>query len=173
MKTCSLVGSLILLMSAGIPRASAAPITYTLTGYAQVTANGNQVNDPFIWTVNADTANITNPSPGHFQVAATSNTLTFVGSGAPSVDGVTVSLNTAAGQVTFGTSSGGFGLTSSQLQSWNLASPIGPLTGPNFLVAGTITINGGTVITLVGVANTNSGPSPTFQSSQRPQLSRR
>lgn len=172
MKMYSFVGSLMVLISAVLPRASAAPITYTLTGYAQVTANGNQVNDPFIWTVNADTANITNPSANHYQVAATSNTLTFVGSGTPTVDGVTVSLNTATGQVSIATSSGGFGLTSSQLQTWNLASPIGPLTGPNFLVAGSITIEGGTVITLVGVANTSNGPSPTFQASQSPTITK-
>jgi len=170
MRMYSFVGSLILLMSAGIPRAFAAPITYTLTGYVQVTAQGNQVNDPFIWTVTADTASITSPSPGQYQVPATSNSINFIGSGTPTVSGVTVSLNTTTGQITFGTSSGGIGLTSSQLQTWNLASPIGPLNGANFLVAGTITVNGGTVITLTGVANTNNGPSPTFQASQTPTV---
>lgn len=61
--------------------AIAAPITYTLTGYVQVTANGNQVSTSFTWTVNADTVGITNPSVGHFQNPATSNSITFTGSG--------------------------------------------------------------------------------------------
>ena len=170
MRMNSVSGALACLIAAAVPAAFAAPITYTLTGYGQVSAQGSQVNDPFIWTVTADTAGITNPSPGLYQVAATSNVLNFIGSGAPIVSGVTVSLNTATGQVTFGTSSGGFGLTSPQLRTWNLASPIGPLNGPNFLVAGTITVDGGTVITLTGVANTNNGPSPTFQASQIPTI---
>lgn len=170
MRMNSVSGALACLIAAAVPAAFAAPITYTLTGYGQVSAQGSQVNDPFIWTVTADTAGITNPSPGLYQVAATSNVLNFIGSGAPIVSGVTVSLNTATGQVTFGTSSGGFGLTSPQLRTWNLASPIGPLNGSNFLVAGTITVNGGTVITVTGVANTNNGPSPTFQASQIPTI---
>ena len=40
---------------------------------------------------------------------------------------------------------------------------IGPLNGPNVLVAGTITESSGNTITLSGVANTDKGPSPTFQ----------
>jgi len=166
----SLAGSAVLLICAALPRVFAAPITYTLTGYAQVSAPGEQVNDPFIWTVAADTASVTSPSAGRYQVAATSNSITFTGAGTATVTGVTISLNTTTGQVTFGTSSGGFGLTNSQLQSWDLASPIGPLNGPNFLVAGSITVNGGTVLTLTGVANTNNGPSPTFRASQSPVI---
>ena len=61
-------------------------------------------------------------------------------------------------------------MTNSQLQTWDLASPIGPLNGANFLVAGTITTDTGTAITLTGVANTNNGPSPTFQASQTPVI---
>ncbi len=170
MRMYSLAGSAVLLICAALPRVFAAPITYTLTGYAQVSAPGEQVNDPFIWTVAADTASVTSPSAGRYQVAATSNSITFTGAGTATVTGVTISLNTTTGQVTFGTSSGGFGLTNSQLQSWDLASPIGPLNGPNFLVAGSITVNGGTVLTLTGVANTNNGPSPTFRASQSPVI---
>ena len=158
-----ILGSLILLIAAALPPAFAAPVTYTLTGYAQVSAQGQQVSAPLVWTVIADTAGITTPAPGHIQVAATSNTITFTGAGTASITGVTVSLNTSTGQVTFGTSSGGIGLTSSQLQSWDLASPIGPLNGPNFLVAGSIATDTSTVITLTGVVNSNNGPSPTFK----------
>ncbi|MGP8246788.1 MAG: hypothetical protein ACLQVN_19995 [Bryobacteraceae bacterium] len=150
--------------------AIAAPITYTLTGYVQVTANGNQVSTSFTWTVNADTVGITNPSVGHFQNPATSNSITFTGSGTTPITGVIVSLNTTTGQITFGNTSGGIGLTNSQLQKWDLASPIGPLSGPNVLVSGTITTDTGTVITLTGVANVNNGPSPTFQASQAPTI---
>jgi uncharacterized protein (TIGR03437 family) len=164
-----ILGWLILLISAALPPVFATPVTYTLTGYAQVSAQGQQVSAPFVWTVIADTAGITNPSPAHFQNPATSNSITFTGvaqSIAPT--GVTVYLNTSTGQVTFGSPTGGIGLTSSQLQTWDLALPIGPLNGANFLVAGTITTDTGTVITLAGVANTGNGPSPTFQAAQPP-----
>jgi uncharacterized protein (TIGR03437 family) len=171
MKLTVQLGSLILLISGALPRASAAPITYTLTGYVQVSAQGQQVNAPFVWTVTADTAGITNPSAGRFQVAATSTSITFTGVGSPALTGVTVSLNTTTGQVTFGSAAGGIGLTASRLQTWDLASPVGPLNGANFLVAGTITTDTGTVITLTGVANSNNGPSPTFQASQTPIIS--
>jgi uncharacterized protein (TIGR03437 family) len=163
-----LLSSLILLISAALPRAFAAPVTYTLTGYVQANAVGQQSNAPFVWTVLADTDGITNPSPGHFQNPATSSSLTLTGTATGAIIGVTVSLNTTNGQVTFGSPAGGIGLTSSQLQTWDLASPIGPLNGANFLVAGTITTDTGTVLTLTGVANTNNGPSPTFQASQPP-----
>jgi uncharacterized protein (TIGR03437 family) len=162
------LGSLVLLISATLPAAFAAPVTYTLTGYAQASGGGQQVNVPFVWTVIADTAGITNPSPGHFQNPATSSSINFTGVGSTALTGVTVYLNTGAGQVTFGSPTGGIGLTSPQLQTWDLASPIGPLSGPNFLVAGTITTDTGTPITLTGVANSNNGPSPTFQASQPP-----
>jgi uncharacterized protein (TIGR03437 family) len=170
MKTALPFVSLMFLVSAALPRASAAPITYTLTGYVQAVANGSQVSTSFTWTVNADTAGITNPSPGHFQSPATSNSITFTGSGTTTITGVIVSLNTTTGQITFGSATGGIGLTSPQLKAWDLASPIGPLNGPNFLVAGTITNDSGTVITLTGVANSNNGPSPSFQASQLPTV---
>jgi len=165
-----LLSSFILLIGNALPRASAEPITYTLTGYVQISANGQQADAPFVWTVTADTAGITNPSPGRFQNPATSNSITFtgVGNGPKGLTGVTVSLNTTTGQVTFGGPNGGIGLTNSQLQTWDLAKPIGPLNGANFLVAGTITIDTGTVLTLTGVANTSNGPSPTFQAAQPP-----
>jgi uncharacterized protein (TIGR03437 family) len=168
MKTSVQLGPLLLLISVVLPRASAAPITYTLTGYVQATGGGQQVSTSFTWTVTADTAGITNPSPGHFQNPATSSSINFAGTGTATLTGVTVSLNTATGQITFGSSSGGLGLTNSQLQSWDLLSPIGPLNGTNFLVPGTITTDTGTAITLTGVVNTNNGPSPTFQASQPP-----
>jgi uncharacterized protein (TIGR03437 family) len=160
------VGSLVLLISPALPRAFAAPVTYTLTGYVQASGGGQQVNTSFVWTVLADTVGITNPSPGHFQNPAASSSITFTGTGTATLTGVTVYLNTASGQVTFGSAAGGIGLTNAQLRMWNLASPIGPLTGANVLVAGTITTSTGTVITLSGVANSNNGPSPTFQAAQ-------
>jgi uncharacterized protein (TIGR03437 family) len=162
------LSSLILLISTALPRALAVPVTYTLTGYVQANGSGQQVNTSFIWTAIADTAGITNPSPGHFQNPATSSSITFTGTGTAVLTGVTVFLNTTTGQVTFGSLAGGIGLTSSQLQTWDLASPIGPLNGANVLVAGTITTSSGTAITLLGVANSSNGPSPTFQASQPP-----
>ena len=168
MRTSVQLGSLLLLISAVLPRVSAAPVTYTLTGYVQASGGGQQVDTSFTWTVTADTAGITNPSPGHFQNPATSNSITFAGAGSATITGVTVSLNTATGQIAFGSPSGGIGLTSSQLQAWDLASPIGPLNGASFLVPGTITQDTGTVITLTGVANPQNGSSPTFQASQPP-----
>jgi uncharacterized protein (TIGR03437 family) len=164
-----LLSSLILLISAALPRAFAAPVTYTLTGYVQANSVGQQANAAFVWTVLANTDGITNPSPGHFQNPATSSSLTLPGTANSSaIIGVTVYLNTTNGQVTFGSPGGGIGLTSSQLQTWDLASPIGPLNGANFLVAGTITTDKGAAITLTGVANSGNGPSPTFQASQPP-----
>ena len=162
------LGLLALLISATLPRALAAPVTYTLTGYAQGSGGGQQFNTSFTWTVLADTAGATSPSPGHFQNPATSSSISFTGTGTTALAGVTVYLNTSTGQVTFGSATGGIGLTSSQLQTWDLASPIGPLNGANFLVAGTITTDKGTAITLSGVTNSNNGPSPTFQASQPP-----
>ncbi|MGA2144114.1 MAG: hypothetical protein ABSH49_04035 [Bryobacteraceae bacterium] len=163
------LGPLVLLISAALPPASAVPVNYILTGYVQVSAQGQQVNTAFVWTVTADTAGITNPSPGHFQNPATSNTISFTGVGQKTaLANVSVYLNTTTGQVTFGSAAGGIGLTNSQLTTWDLASPIGPLNGANFLVAGTITTDTGTAINLNGVANTNNGPSPTFQASQPP-----
>jgi uncharacterized protein (TIGR03437 family) len=160
---------LVLLTSAAIPRVSAAPVTYTLTGYIQVNAGKASLSGSFTWTATADTAGITNPSPGHFQNPAASSSITFPSVGSVPLSGVTVYLNTITGQVTFGnTATGGVGLTSPQLQTWDLASPIGPLNGPNFLVAGTITTTDGTAITITGVSNTNNGPSPTFQAAQPP-----
>ena len=160
------LGWLILLISAALSRAFAAPVTYKLTGYVQASGAGEQVSTSFTWTVLADTAGITNPSPGHFQNPAASSSITFTGSGTVALTGVTVYLDTTSGRVAFGNPGGGIGLTNAQLQTWNLASPIGPLTGANVLVAGTIATTTGTVITLSGVANPNNGPSPTFQAAQ-------
>lgn len=164
MKISTLLGTLLLLISTVLPRAFAAPVTYTLTGYVQANAAGQQVNTSFTWTVAADTAGITSPSPGRFQNPATSSSITFTGSGTATLTGTNVVLNTSTGQVSFSTASGGLGLTSSQLQTWDLASLIGPLNGTN-LLAGSLTTSTGTVIALTGVANTNNGPSPTFQAS--------
>jgi uncharacterized protein (TIGR03437 family) len=159
---------LALLVSALLPHAVAVQVNYTLTGYVQANAQGQQVNTSFTWTVVADTGGITNPSPGRFQNAAISSNITFTGAGSTALRGVTVFLNTTTGQVTFGSSSGGIGLIATQLQAWDLASPIGPLNGTSFLVAGSITTDAGTVITLTGVANTGGGPSPMFQALQPP-----
>jgi uncharacterized protein (TIGR03437 family) len=156
---------LLLLACALIPRAFAIPITYTLTG--SVTANGGGTGPTpntvgISWTVNADTSSITNPSPGMYQVPAITNTLTLVGDKTTGITNVTVYLNTNTGTITFGNiPGGGIGLTSSSLTSWNLASPIGPLNGPNVVVTGSITESGGSPITLSGVPS--GGPSPTFQ----------
>jgi uncharacterized protein (TIGR03437 family) len=139
-----------------------------LTGYAQVTTPNGSGSAPFVWTIQADTAGITNPSPGHFQNPATISTIALNGGNANVLVGVTMYLDTAAGQVTFGDiSKGGIGLTSAQLKTWDMTSPLGPVSGPNFLIAGTIT-DGHDIVTLNGVANTSNGPSPTFQSSIPP-----
>jgi hypothetical protein len=108
-------------------RAIAAPVTCTLTGYVQAPGGGQQVSSSFTWTVTADTANVTDPSPGHFQNAAAFCTVVFPAPGTVALSGVTECLNTTAGQVTLGSAAWGSGLTSSQLQTWDLASPIGPL----------------------------------------------
>jgi len=163
-KTTRLV---LILACAVIPRAFAVPITYTLTAY--VTANGGGTGPTpntvaFSWTVNVDTSSMTNPSPGMYQVPAITNTLTLIGDKTTGIENVTVYLNTNTGTVTFGNiPGGGIGLTSSSLTSWNLASPIGPLNGPNVVVAGMITESSGFPITLSGVASPGNGPSPTFQ----------
>ena len=149
------------------PRILAVPITYTLTGY--VTAHGGGTGPApntvqFSWTVNADTSSITNPSPGMFQVPAITNTLTLVGDKTTGIENVTVYLNTSTGTVTFGNiPGGGIGLTSSSLTTWNLASPIGALNGPNIVVDGTITESSDNMITLSGVASPGNNPSPSFQ----------
>jgi uncharacterized protein (TIGR03437 family) len=161
------LGSCLFLISATIPSAFATPIVYTMTGYVQGSGGGQQVNTSFTWTVTADTSAITIPSPGHLQVPAVSNTMTFTGVGSTTISGVTVSLNTTNGQISFASSSGGLGFTSPALQTYNLA-PLAPITGTNFLVGGSITTSDGTVITLTGVANANSGPSATFQAGAPP-----
>jgi uncharacterized protein (TIGR03437 family) len=155
----------VFLISAALPKAGAVPITYTMTGYAQFSVQGQQINSSFTWTVIADTSAITNTSPGLYEIPATDNAIAV-----PAVQGgailvnVTVYLNTNAGQVTFGNlNSGGVGLSSSQLKAWNFSSAIGPVNGTNFLVPGTLTGSDGTVVSLIGVANTGGGPSPTFQ----------
>lgn len=118
----------------------------------------------FSWTVNADTSSITNPSPGMFQVPAITNSLTLVGDKTTGIENVTVYLNTSTGTVTFGSiPGGGIGLTSSSLTTWNLASPIGALNGPNVVVDGTITESSDNAITLSGVASPGNNPSPSFQ----------
>ena len=163
-KTTQLV---LLLACAAVPPAFAVPITYTLTGYAQAKGGGTGPTPntiAFTWTVNADTSSITNPSQGLYQLPAITSTMVITGVKTTGITGVTVYLNTSTGTVTFGNiPGGGIGLTSSSLTAWNLASPIGPLNGPNVLVAGTITESSGFPITLSGVANTGKGPSPTFQ----------
>ena len=158
---------LLLLACAVVPQAFAVPITYTLTGYAQANGGGTGPTPntiAFTWTVNADTGSITNPSQGLYQLPAITSTMVIVGVKTTGITGVTVYLNTSTGTVTFGNiPGGGIGLTSPSLTSWNLASPIGPLNGPNVLVAGMIMESSGFPITLSGVANTQNGPSPTFQ----------
>src|ERR1700722_3680493 len=132
------LSSIIFLTTALMPRAFAVPLTFTLTGY--VTANGGGTGPTpntvaFSWAVNADSSSITNPSPGMYQVPAITNTLTLIGNKTTGIQNVTVYLNTNTGTVTFGNiPGGGIGLTSSSLTSWNLASPIGPLDGPNVVV---------------------------------------
>ena len=142
-------------------------MTYTLTGYVQAKGGGTGSTPntvAFSWTVNAETSAITNPSPGLYQVPAITNSITFVGVKSTSITNVTVYLNTNTGVVTFGNiPGGGVGLSSSSLKSWNFTSPIGPLDGSNVLTAGIITETSGFGVTLSGVANTNNGPSPTFQ----------
>ena len=161
------LSSIVFLAAALMPQAFAVPINYTLTGY--VTANGGGTGPTpntvaFSWTVSVDTSSITNPSPGMYQVPAITNTLTLVGDKITGIENVTVYLNTSTGTVTFGNiPGGGIGLTSSSLTSWNLASPIGPLNGPNVVVTGTITETSGNAITLSGVASPGNNPSPNFQ----------
>jgi uncharacterized protein (TIGR03437 family) len=158
---------LVLLAAVLIPRVSAVPLTFTLTGY--VTANGGGTGPTpntvaISWTVNADSSSITNPSPGMYQVPAITNTLTLVGDKTTGIENVTVYLNSNTGTVTFGNiPGGGIGLTNSSLTSWNLASPIGPLNGQNVVVNGTITESSGNTITLSGVASPGNNPSPNFQ----------
>jgi uncharacterized protein (TIGR03437 family) len=162
------LGILVLIILAALSPAFAAPVTYQLTGYAQANAGGKQMDAPFIWTVVADTSGITSPSAGHYQNPAASSHLDFTGVGGADFSGVTVYLDTTTGQITFGSMAGGIGLTNSRLKTWDLASPVGPLDGANFLVAGTITADSGAVVTLTGVVNTTNGPSPTFQATQPP-----
>ena len=159
--------SCLFLALAVAPRVFAVPMTYTMTGY--VTANGGGTGPTpntvaFSWTVNAETSSITNPSPGMYQVPAITNTITLVGDKTTGIENVTVYLNTSTGTVTFGNiPGGGIGLTSSSLTTWNLASPIGTLNGPNVVVGGVITESGGSGITLSGVASPGNGASPSFQ----------
>ena len=154
----------ILLISAAAWQVSAVPITYTLTGYVQASAGGTAFNAGFTWTVFADTAAITNPSPGHFQNPAASSFVVVTGVGSGALAGVTVYLDNTTGQVIFGnTTTGGIGLTSPQSKTWDFVSPLGPINGPNFLIPGALTLTDGTVVTLTGVSNSSNGPSPTFQ----------
>jgi uncharacterized protein (TIGR03437 family) len=155
---------LLLLLILATLQISAVPITYTLTGYVQASAGGTSFDTSFIWTVFADTAGITNPSPGHFQNRGTSGFIVAKGVGSGVPIGVTVYLDITTGQVTFGnTATGGAGLTSTQLKTWDLVSPLGPINGPNVLIPGTLTLIDGTVVSLTGVSNSSNGPSPTFQ----------
>jgi uncharacterized protein (TIGR03437 family) len=161
-----LVRLVTLLACVVVPQAFAVPINYTLTGY--VTANGGGTGPTpntvqFSWTVGADTSSITNPSPGMYQVPAITNSLALIGDKTVGMENVTVYLNTNTGTITFGNiPGGGIGLTSSSLTSWNLASPIGPLSGPNVVVAGMITESSGNPITLSGVPSPGN-PAPSFQ----------
>jgi uncharacterized protein (TIGR03437 family) len=162
------LGILVLIILAALSPAFAVPVTYQLTGYVQASAGGKQMDAPFVWTAVADTSGMTSTSANHYQNPAASSHLDLTGVGGSDMTGVTVYLDTSTGQVTFGSMAGGIGLTSSRLKTWDLASPVGPLNGANFLVAGTITSDSGGVVTLTGVVNTNNGPSPTFQATQPP-----
>jgi uncharacterized protein (TIGR03437 family) len=162
------LGILVSILLTALSSAFAAPVTYTLTGYVQASTGGRQFDAPFVWTVVADTSGITSPSAGHYQNPAASSNLEFTGVGSAAFIGVTVYLDATTGQVTFGSAAGGIGLTNSRLRTWDLASPIGPLNGANFLVAGTLTTDSGAVLTLTGVINSSGGPSPTFQAAQPP-----
>ena len=162
-------GSLLFLLIAAGSSAFATPVTYTMTGYVQGSGGGigHGADVPFSWVVYADTSGITSTGPGQYQNTGLSSVINFVGD-EPNValTGVTVYLNTNTGQVTFGSlTNGGIGFTKPQLTSWNLASFIGPLTGSNVLIPGSITKTDGNTITLTGVANTSNGPGPTFQAS--------
>lgn len=142
----------------------AAQITYTLTGYMQASGGGQNVNAAFTLTANADTTAITTPSAGVFTVAASSSSITINGVATNlALVNISVTLNTSTGVVSFGSAAGGLGLTSASLKTWNLATPIGPLNGPNALIAGTVKTSDGTVITLTGVAPPAGSASPTFQ----------
>ena len=149
------------------PRVFAVPFTFTLTGYVQANGGGTGPTPSTVainWTVNADTSSMTNPSPGLYEIPAITSNIVFVGDKSTGLINVTVYLNTSTGTVTFGNiPGGGVGLTNSALKTWNFTSPIGPLDGPNVLTPGTITETSGFPVTLSGVANTNNGPSPTFQ----------
>ncbi len=158
-KLAALLPALIL---TGLPL-TAAPITYVLTGYLQASGSNQKVDTSFTWTIIADTAGITSPQPGRLQNPATANTLVLGSGQTATIRNVTVYLDGPSGQVTFGNiSTGGLGLTSAQLKTWDMVTPIGPLNGSN-VALGTITDTSGTVITLTGAVNTSNGPSPTFQ----------
>jgi uncharacterized protein (TIGR03437 family) len=153
-----------LLTVAAIPAAFSTQITYTLTGYFQASGGGQNVNAAFTLTANADTAGITSPSPGVFTVQATSSAITTSGVTTNlALVNIGVTLNTNTGVVSFGNSTGGLALTSASLKTWNMATPIGPLNGPNSLIAGTVKTSDGTVITLTGVTAPAGAASPTFQ----------
>lgn len=162
-------GLALILASAAAPHMSGATVIYTLTGYVQGSGGGTQVNTSFIWTATADSSAIVTTSPGQLQVAASSSVIIFKDVGTAGIPGVTVYLNTTAGQVTLGNiAKGAIGLTAAQLKTWDLVSPMGPLNGTNFLVGGSIATDDGTVIAVTGVANLSNGPSPTFQAAQPP-----
>ena len=150
------------LMLAALPL-QAVPITYVLTGYLQASGSNQKVDTTFTWTITADTAGITSPQAGRLQNPATANTLVLGGGQTETIKDVTVYLDGASGQVTFGNiNTGGLGLVSAQLKTWDMVTPTGPLNGTN-VALGKITDAAGTVITLTGAVNTSNGPSPTFQ----------
>jgi uncharacterized protein (TIGR03437 family) len=158
------------------PRLSAVPVTYTLTGY--VTLNWDAAEPiPFVWTVYADTSGITNPSTGHYRNPAISSYITLYytgitpGASVPAgemilsspVYNITVYLDGSTGKVLFGDGTGAVALINPQFQSWDLASPLGPLTGSNYVMPLTLATHNANTAYITDVGNPGSGPAPSFQ----------
>jgi uncharacterized protein (TIGR03437 family) len=164
-----------------VPRLFAVPITCTLTGY--VTLNWDAAEPiPFVWTVYADTSGITNPSTGHYRNPAISSYITLYytgvtpGAGVPAADeilsspvyNITVYLDGTTGKVLFGDGTGAVALISPQFQSWDLASPLGPLAGSNYVMPLTLATHNADTAYITDVGSPGSGPAPSFQATLPP-----
>ena len=153
MNTSMLRVSLLLVALASALAASAAPLRYTLSGSGPVTLDGSSTTGPWSLSVLADSTSATSAGAGFYSLGRVSPTVTVAG--VADVITTPVSLNLSQ---TIDTD-GGFPLPSvgfqngtlalpwvymgnASLASYDLRSPIGPLTGPSALIGtGSQTLN--------------------------------
>jgi len=160
--------SLLVLSLLGMSQLPAAPIVYKLTGYAQGTFSGQNFNAAFTFVMNADTSGVVQGPVVSSNAAVTSFiTINGVVQNLPLVN-IRIGLATSTGLVSLGTPTVGLQLTSPALQTWNLATSIGPVNGLNAIVKGSLNTTAGGVINFTGVDATAGAASPTFKALLNP-----